>query len=174
MYPRYMRAGYSCSCTYARSLYTLAVCTCAPSENIAGDTHLASQNNYGKLEQVLYGQLATLSFRAARVWFRDYSNVGSSAFLPILPIPVRLSSSAECIRRRRVTGAETSSLCVRSACCWEESCCSSTGSSTLLSWQASMAKRYYICCLEPLLACILMCIHAALARVSRSKAIVLT
>ena len=41
----------------------------APSENIAGDTHLASQNNYGKLE---HGQLARLSFRAARVWFRDY------------------------------------------------------------------------------------------------------
>ena len=30
-----------------------------------------SQNYYGKLEQVLYGQLARLSFRAARVWFRD-------------------------------------------------------------------------------------------------------
>ena len=50
---------------YARGLRS------APSENIAGDTHLASQNNYGKLEQVLYGQLARLSFRAARVWFRD-------------------------------------------------------------------------------------------------------
>ena len=35
-------------------------------------THLATQNNYGKLDQVLYGQLARLSFRAARVWFRDY------------------------------------------------------------------------------------------------------
>ena len=51
---------------YARGLHS------APSENIAGDTHLASQNNnYGKLEQVLYGKLARLSFRAARVWFRD-------------------------------------------------------------------------------------------------------
>ena len=57
---------------YACSLYTLAVGMCAASENIAGDTHLASQNNYGKLEQVLYGQLARLSFRTARVWFRDY------------------------------------------------------------------------------------------------------
>ena len=38
---------------YARGLYTLAVCTVPPVK-----THLASQNNYGKLEQVLYGQLA--------------------------------------------------------------------------------------------------------------------
>ena len=45
-----------------------------PSENIAGDTHLAFQNNYGTLEQVLYGQLARLSFRAVRVWFRDYDS----------------------------------------------------------------------------------------------------
>ena len=49
---------------YARGLHS------APSENIAGDTHLASQNNYGKLEQVLYKLVG--SSRAARVWFRDY------------------------------------------------------------------------------------------------------
>ena len=61
------KACYACSLRiYARGLHSV------PSENIAGDTHLASQNNYGKLEQVLYGQLARLSFRTARVWFRDY------------------------------------------------------------------------------------------------------
>ena len=55
------RPRYYAKLVYARSLHS------APSENIAGETHLASQNNYGKLEQVLYGQLARLSFRAARV-----------------------------------------------------------------------------------------------------------
>ena len=47
------RVAYIC----ARGLH---VC---PQENIAGDTHLASQNNYGTLEQVLYGQLARLPFQ---------------------------------------------------------------------------------------------------------------
>ena len=32
-----------------------------------------------------------------------------------------------------------------------------------------MAKRYHICYLEPLLACILTCIHTALARASKIK-----
>ena len=35
--------------------------------------------------------------------------------------------------------------------------------------KASMAKRYHICYIEPLLACILTCMHAALARVSKIK-----
>ena len=85
----------------------------------------------------------------------------------------RLSSSAECVRRRRVTEAVTSSLCVRSACCLEGSCCSSTGPSTLLSWLLKkplwLKGIYYICCLEPLLACILTCMHAALVRASKIK-----
>ena len=32
--------------------------------------------SYGKLEQVMYGQLARLSFRAARVWFQDRETSG--------------------------------------------------------------------------------------------------
>ena len=42
---------------YARNKASrsIVVCSCASSENIAGDTHLASQNNYGKLEQSWMG-----------------------------------------------------------------------------------------------------------------------
>ena len=43
-------------------------------------------------------------------------------------------------------------------------------SAALLAFvKGSMAKRYHICYLEPLLACILACIHAALARASKIK-----
>ena len=83
---------------------------------------------------------------------------------------VRLGSSAECVRRRRVTGAVpvTSSLCVRSACCWVGSCW--LFYAALLAFiKASMAKSTNICSLEPLLACILTCIDAALARASKNK-----
>ena len=50
---------------------------------------------------------------------------------------VRLSSSAECVRRRRVTGAVTS---VRSACCWEEVAAAQLA---LLRCSPGFCKRLY-------------------------------